>query len=191
MMEFLNNNQQTLTILHVFSMGLGLGATTVADFLFFRFLRDLKITQQEAEVLNTISKVIWVVLVLIIISGLGLYLPDAERLNDSSKFMVKLTVIGVILLNGVMLNTLIGPRLSVIFGEEVNFTKSPRWVRKLAFAGGAISMTSWYSVFILGSLRKQPYTYWEILGVYLILLLGAITISQVVEYTYGKKRDQV
>ena len=188
MMEFLANNQQTIVILHVFSMGVALGVTTVADFLFFRFLRDLKISQQESEILNTLSMIIWTVLVLIILSGLGLYLPNAESLNGSSKFMVKLTVVGIIILNGIMLNFLIGPNLTKIFGEEVNFSKSPRWVRRLAFAGGAISMTSWYSAFILGSLRKQPYSYWEILGVYLVLVAGAITMSQLVEYAYGKKR---
>jgi len=187
-MEFLANNQQTIVILHVFSMGVALGVTTVADFLFFRFLRDLKISQQESEILNTLSMIIWTVLVLIILSGLGLYLPNAESLNGSSKFMVKLTVVGIIILNGIMLNFLIGPNLTKIFGEEVNFSKSPRWVRRLAFAGGAISMTSWYSAFILGSLRKQPYSYWEILGVYLVLVAGAITMSQLVEYAYGKKR---
>ena len=89
---------------HLFGFGIGLGAVTITDILFFKFLKDFKISEFESDILHTLSQVIWFALTVIIISGLGLYLPEAQELNQSGKFLAKMAVVAVILLNGTFLN---------------------------------------------------------------------------------------
>ena len=56
-----------------------------------------------------------------------------------------------------------------------------RHARKIAFALGAVSLTSWYSVFVLGLLHFSPAPLGTLLGIYGALLLIAVSISQLVE----------
>ncbi len=164
-------------------MVLGAGGATINDCLFFRFLKDFKISKFEAGVLSALSKIIWTGLIVLIITGLGLYLQNAERLNHSPKFLVKMIVVAIILLNGIALNLFIAPRLRQIF-----FAKSHehqpgelRSFRRLAFALGAVSITSWYSALILGFLRNLSYSFSVILGVYFLAVIIGVAISQIAE----------
>ena len=60
-------------------------------------------------------------------------------------------------------------------------TVPARKFRRLAFALGGISFTSWYLAFFLGSLRKIHLVFWHALLGYGILLLAVIVGSQIME----------
>jgi uncharacterized membrane protein len=110
---------ELIAVFHVLAVTMGLGGATITDVLFFRFLRDLRISEQESEVLNVLSQVIWFGLAFLVITGIGLFLPEAEYLLSSSKFLVKMVVVSVILINGLFLNLLISPKLvPMSFGES-------------------------------------------------------------------------
>ena len=185
----LREYRAVILILHLIAAAIGLGTATITDVFFFKFLKDFKISELEASVLNALSQVIWFALALIILTGIGLYLPASERLLDSSKFLVKMIVVAIIVVNGAFLNLLISPKLvHISFGESHEHQSGElRKLRKLAFALGAISITSWYSAFILGALHKLSFSFPELLSVYLALVAVAVIGSQITEGILAKR----
>ena len=185
----LREYRAVILILHLIAAAIGLGTATITDVFFFKFLKDFKISELEASVLNALSQVIWFALALIILTGIGLYLPASERLLDSSKFLVKMIVVAIMVVNGAFLNLLISPKLvHISFGESHEHQSGElRKLRKLAFALGAISITSWYSAFILGALHKLSFSFPELLSVYLALVAVAVIGSQITEGILAKR----
>lgn len=174
-----------LLVMHLIGFALGVGGATINDVLFFRFLKDYKISQKENAVLKIMSETIWLGLLILIISGIGLYVQNMEALNESSKFLVKATVVGIITLNGAFLNLYIAPHLmKVSFKDSHTKTNPVTHFRKLAFVSGAISFVSWYTAFILGTIKSIPLSYLELFGIYLVLVIGAIIFSLFIEKIY-------
>lgn len=177
-----------IVIFHFLGVALGIGGATFADIFFFKFLKDLRISEQEADILRTLSQAIWFALAILIVTGIGLYLPEAEEFNQSAKFLVKMIVVAVIIVNGLFLNLLIAPKLvKISFGKRHKHEKGELHnMRKLAFALGAISITSWYSAFILGMTRPDM-SFPMLLAIYLVVLGTAILISQFIDKYFSKK----
>lgn len=187
--EFLIEFKQLFTTLHVLSMSVGVGSATLTDVFFFRFLRNFKISKEEAKLMNVLSAVIWTALIAAILTGAALYLSNPAGYNATPKFLAKMIIVGVILLNGLLLNFYISPRLT-----HISFMHHPtyqidyfRHFRRLAFASGAISLTSWYAALTLGSLRKLPLEFNFILALYAAALIGAVISSQLLEHRYVKR----
>lgn len=181
--EFLGEVRTSIIILHGLAAAVGVGAATVTDVLFFKFLKDLRISAEESGILKSVSQVIWLALAVLVVTGLALWLPDAERLNESSKFLVKMAIVAVIIANGALLNLWIAPNLiRISFGERhAHIPGELRHIRRLAFALGAVSITSWYSAFILGSLRGVPLGFWPLLGLYAAVAAAAVAVSQIAD----------
>lgn len=165
-------------IVHNVGFILGLGAATITDILFFRFLKDHHISEEEKNTTDTLSSVIWVGLAILIISGVALYVPSAARLAVSSKFLLKAVVIGVIVVNGVLLNMRVAPRLRSL---SLDNTLPARSFRRFAFALGGVSMTSWWLAFILGSLRSISIPFGTALVGYVGVLVVVVIGSQLAE----------
>lgn len=183
-----------ILMIHLLGFALGVGGATITDVLFYRFLSDFKISKEEDGILRIMSQVIWVGLFLAILSGIGLYLPEMATLNESSKFLVKVVIVFVITLNGAILNLLIAPRLvdmsfksTESLGNTLQVTKMLK-LRKTAFALGAISLVSWYSVFALGVMDHTSMPFLTILNYYILLVVLAVLVSQIVEKVYSKKK---
>ncbi|HSE56942.1 MAG TPA: vitamin K epoxide reductase family protein, partial [Candidatus Paceibacterota bacterium] len=165
-------------IMHNIGFILGLGAATITDILFFRFLKDHHISEDEKGTLDTLSSVIWVGLTLLVFSGLALYLPESARLNESPKFLLKAVVVGVVLVNGFLLNFKVAPYLTQLSFDRA---KAPTHLRRLAFALGGVSIVSWYTAFFLGSLRTIKVEFEHGLFIYFGLLVVSTIGSQVFE----------
>jgi uncharacterized membrane protein len=179
-----------IVIIHALAAGVGVGVTTVADIFFFKFLKDYKISEDEADTLNTLSQVLWVALGVLIFTGIGLYFGNQEVLNHSSKFLLKVFVVGIVTLNGIILNLIISPKLvAICFGEKhVHHEGELHHIRKLAFACGAISLVSWYSAFILGSIKKIALPTSTLILLYIGVLICAIIGSQIFDYFFAHKK---
>ncbi len=178
----LREYRQPIVIFHAIGAALGLGGATVADILFFKFLKDFRIAEWEADVLKKLSQIIWFALAVLVITGIGLYLPNADILNQTPKFLVKVIIVGIIILNGAFLNLYISPRLvKISFGEKHPHEKGElKKERQLAFAMGAISIVSWYSAFILG-MYDPNIGFQLLLGIYLLIVAAAVLASQILE----------
>ena len=181
--NLLSANRTIIMIIHGIGAAIGLGGATISDFFFFRFLKDLRISEWEADVLKSLSQVIWLALVILVVTGIAIYLPEAQIYNESSKFLAKVFIVFVIIINGLLLNLFISPRLVQISfqGRHSHKEGELRSLRRFAFALGAVSIVSWYSAFALGMLKSLPFTIWGILGIYLVLIALAIIVSQIIE----------
>ncbi len=187
---FLVDYRSVILIAHVLAMALGLGAATLSDVFFFRFLKDARISQQESDVLSILSEFIWLALGLIVISGLMLFLPESSAYLATPKFLAKMFIVGVIIVNGAFLNLYIAPKLvKISFGERHHHKEGELGrARRLALALGPISIVSWYSAFILGSLSADsPLAFWEFLKIYALLLVIGVTIGQFVDNRMSKR----
>jgi hypothetical protein len=171
-------------IVHNIGFILGVGAATITDIFFFRSLRDNTISQEEKETMDTFSTIIWAGLGILIVSGIAMYLPEQLRLAVSAKFLLKLVVVGVIIINGIFLNMIVSPHMRrLTFSGEV----PARRFRRLAFALGGISFTSWYVAFFLGSLRKIHIAFIPAVLGYGVLLVGVVVGSQIMERYITRK----
>lgn len=179
-MEFFISHRPIYVFLHALFAAIGLGAVIVTDTLFFKFLKDFKINKKEDETLRTISGVVWVIIVLLFVTGAFLFLSSPEGYLIKSKFLAKLVVFVVIVINGAVLNWIITPHLrKIVFGPVVIEPSAKlRFIRRIAFASGGVSLLSWLVVFLLGSLRSIPFSLGEALGIYAALLIIVVSGSQ-------------
>lgn len=190
-LPFLVEYRSVILVLHVLAMALGLGAATLTDIFFFKFLKDSRISEEEAKMLSTLSESIWLALGMAIITGVALFMPDVASYVGIPKFLAKVVVVFVIVLNGAFLNLYIAPKLVKISFAEPHHHKEGELghARRFAFALGPISVVSWYSAFILGSLpASTPFSFWTFLKMYLLLLIVAVTIGQFVENRLAHRR---
>lgn len=182
--EILSESRVLWVIAHNIGFILGLGGATITDVFFFRFLKDNKISIDEKGTMDTLSSVIWFGLAILIITGIMLYLPEQARLNESPKFLLKVVVVGVVLINGLLLNLLVAPKLHMLSFEN---TIPARRFRRLAFALGGVSIVSWYSAFVLGSIRSIETTLGIGLIGYFALVACAVIGSQIYEALITRK----
>jgi hypothetical protein len=173
-------------IIHNLGFILGVGAATMSDIFFFKFLKDNKVSQEEKETMDTLSAVIWAGLGVLIVSGIAMYLPEQIRLAVSAKFLLKLVVVSVIIINGILLNMIVAPNMRRLsFGGAV----PERRFRRLAFALGGVSFTSWYLAFFLGSLRTINISFIPAIVFYVLLIVFVIIGSQIFERYITKKHQ--
>lgn len=186
---FFQESRKVYLGLHIIAIALGLGGATFNDIFFFKFLKDFQIDEQEAGILHTFSEIIWLSIGLFIVSGIALYIPNSQILMETPKFLVKLISFTVVVINGFYFNLLIGPRLTETFiGKQSLEHHQINYYRKFAFAQGAISMISWYTTFILGLVDKKiPFSFIQILGTYIFLLIGGVIVSQIMEILYARR----
>lgn len=181
---FLLEYKMIIVILHALSAALGVGTVLVTDVFFMKFLKDYKISVSESDVLDTLSQIVWFALGMLILTGVALYIPTAAEYLAKTKFIAKVFIVGVIAVNGVLLNLLVAPKLvKISFGEEsVDHPGELHHLRKMAFAFGGVSIVSWLATFVLGSVRSIPLSVGAILGIYILLVLAAVIGSQIFDY---------
>ncbi len=186
-------NVDFLALFHVFSLIIGLGGATFSDLLLFHFLKDLKVNEKEAEIMEFMGKMVFIGVGLAAVSGGLLFSTDTAKYLASSKFPAKMVIFGVIFLNGVALHKYMMPRLlHVVFSNEPS-SKDSLTIRRRAFIFGAISVVSWYSAFFLGFVKSTVLSVSQILLCYLALLVvaiaGSLTVERILEQA-GKKGTQ-
>ena len=166
---------QLILSIHIVGVVIGFGGAIITDLLFLKFAKDGKIVASESIVLSTMSKIIWIGILIIVISGLFILLSDIERYTHSAKFLLKMLVVWIIVINGLILNFVITPKLpNVNFGKINPSEDKTRSIRKLVSVAGAISATSWWTVFILGMLRFSPAPFLFLLTCYILVLTSAV-----------------
>lgn len=169
--------QPALITIHLIGVAMGVGGAITTDATFLRSIWDRTITKGQLQLIEIISKVVVSGLVLLILSGLSLVAlnPAYLSLSDGSQlFWVKMTIVGILTLNGVVFHKRILPILQRhqdknLASEEV---RSKLWL--LASTGG-LSGVSWFTVLILGKfMQVTDFSYLFIMNAYLLVVMGAI-----------------
>ncbi len=168
---------------HLIGFALGVGGATVSDILFFQALRRKLLSEERFALLMTISKIVWVGLGILIASGAALFWliyneMHALPLIHSPRWQAKLTLVAIVLLNGLFFKFSIFPKLKALAGQQLSINNIGPIVGKLALSG-TLSIASWYSILILSLLpRTVRPPYWEFMGIYLIIVIVGILVSR-------------
>ncbi len=186
--NLLNSWQPLIVFVYLIGLALGVGGATFGNVFFLKFLKDLKISHEEAPILQTVSQVLWFGLGLVVIGGVGLYFVTAATASQADQIMAAV-VTGVIVINGAFLNLKVMPHLvRISFGDDPQKTPQQELQRerKIAFGLSAISLVSWYVLLVLTA-WTTPFSLAGMLLAYLALLVMAVVASQILERYYGKK----
>lgn len=175
-----NISEYTLTM-HLLGMVFGAGGTFILDLLIFHFLWNYKINKQEAVIMHLISQLIIIGLIFIIISGITLYLTDQQTYLSSSRFLMKMTAVFALTVNGLVLNFSVMPEIEKLSMEAENQKKNQSLKRR-AFGVGAVSMISWLTAFLFAMIKDlDQSSYLSMFIPYLILLAIGISLSQIMK----------
>lgn len=184
-MKFLQDIYPILLTLHLLTMAIGLGGATVSDILFFKFLKDFRISNKEGEVLDVLKDVILTAMFFIALTGILLFVAN-PALIESPAFLVKGIAAAVLIINGICLHSFIAPYL-IKLDFKAHSSMQRSWYR-LAFALGAISVCTWYSVLLIAGLKSiLPQSFGLLFSVYLCALVIAISVSQFAEGLLRKR----
>lgn len=161
---------------HLLGIAFGAGGAFVSDLLFLKAVRDNKITKTEMGFIELGGYCVTVGLIVLIISGALLFSLDPDKYLASSKFLVKMTVVTVLIANGFLLHAVHIPRMKKRLNESLTAHRSTHW--KFALIGsGVLSAVSWVSAIILGAFKSIPYGYESILGVYVALVILTTVVA--------------
>jgi len=170
------------------SFAIGIGGTTMTAVLFFRFLKDFRISGFETNVIKTISQVIWFSLAVLILTEFALYLPIAEELIASPRFLAKILAIITIIISGVIINLLIIPLLAAISFKDDKSKSTGIFVRlrRITFGLGAVNLVSWYFAFVLDAIPTLSIAFPPLITTYAVLLVLSVAGSQAIEKRISK-----
>lgn len=176
--NFLSEYKVILTIIHILGVVVGMGTALVSDFLFSFYSHNKKLSHSETYTLKILSTIVWFGLIIITVSGVGLFLSDIETYIVSTKFLAKMSILAILVLNGFILNRYIS---KVMMKRGFLSYHKYTGLRKLAFACGSISIISWLSVLSLGVTSKIHLSYPALIELYGVVVVGGIIIALIVE----------
>lgn len=169
--------REILTIGHLLGIVLGMGSAFVTDFIFLNSVTDSKLSRTEIKTVKLTSRLVWVGLALAVIFGILLFLMNPDRYLASDKFLTKMTIVGIIILNGAIFHFFHIPRMVRHTGEHLpssdEFSRNSRWL----MVSGAISSVSWICAFIFASMRNAKLEYYQMIGAYALVLVVATSIA--------------
>ena len=148
-------------VIHLFGVAFGAGGAFISDLAFFKSIKDKKISRVEFGFLKMTSQATWFGLILLLISGAGLFAMNPEVLSSSGKFLVKMTIVAILLINGVLFQYVHIPFIGKHIGEVLSKVRKPNSMRNtpLLIISGVVSVSSWASAIILGALNSIPLSY--------------------------------
>ena len=173
------SSQTVLLALHLIGLAFGIGASTILDLRTLRLLYGRPVSEQDLAFAEVLSTFVRIGLLLLLISGLGLllrlWLSDPALLANP-KLHAKLTIVGMLTLNGFLIETIALPLLRRQCGRPL-FEGVCYRTQVAVLAMGVVSATSWYLPFLLGIARELNFgpSALTILSAYLALIcLGVV-----------------
>lgn len=172
---------------HVLAVVVGMGSALFSDALFNRFIADFKIDKLEHHLFSVLSKIIWISLFVMLVSGTAIFMSDVASYSGSDKFLAKMTVVLLIILNGFFFKICIDPSLRKIDFSDTNKQHKYVKLRRLSFAFGAVSVVSWLFACGLALYKGSHFSYSTIMLVYTGLVAVGVLCSQILERVIVKR----
>ena len=180
-----------LVILHLIGMSFGVVGASISDMLFFKAIKDGVIDKREFAIFQFFGKIIWAGLFIAVVSGIGFLVwyvaqditvaGSGDAKIDNPKIWAKVTIVGIIALNGLVLHRRILPLLRDSVGKPLVKTDIMKHLT-LVLTSGAVSITSWWSAFMIGAWSGLNFTLssWALLALYAVIVCCAIGIANIV-----------
>ncbi len=183
--NFFVENKTIFIVLHILSVVIGMGSALISDFFFNFYSRDKNLSKEEIGSLELLSKIVWVSLVFIILSGVALFFSDPQKYMDSNKFISKMFIMVVLLVNGLFLSKFIAPHFT---DKGLLKFKNKRSIRQVAFICGSISLISWIVVCVLGVLKSISLHFSQFILYYIFTIIFSGIIALVLEKIIFSKK---
>jgi hypothetical protein len=172
------DHMTALLIVHLIGMAFGIGASVVGDYIMMQAILKNKITEAQVEQFKLIGTVVTVGLCLLLLSGIGFltsYVINSPELLANPKLWAKLTIVVILAFNGTVLHQVVIPFLQTRTDSPF-LTGKVRSKAHVMMTAGAVSVTSWYSVLLLGAWSGLNFqaSYTTIFGTYCVILALAI-----------------
>lgn len=161
-------------IIHLFGVAIGAGGSFMSDVLFISTTKDRVLNKTELGILKLGSLFVWIGLFLLIVSGALLFSLNPEAYMQSDKFILKMIIVLIIAINGIIFHVVHTPRLVMLEGKRLSMSSRFKKFSKGMYCSGAISVVSWISALVLGSLRSIPVNVVIGFSIYLFIVLIAI-----------------
>jgi hypothetical protein len=145
-------------------------------------VRDGQLAPVEFGFMELGGKIVWVGLVVLILSGSLLFWLNPEGYLASSKFQVKMTIVAIIIINGLVLHLKVLPKFRAAIKEGNMPIGEFIGVHPFVLIVGVVSVVSWSSVIILGALRSIPYSYWLALFMYVCVVAVGTVIALLLKF---------
>ena len=131
---------------HLLSAGLGFGASVVGVIMLWKFVKDLKMSGFEADILRILTQVIWFAIFILILSGFGLYFSD----EGISNVLYKSAISAVLVLISAVLNLAILPKMIKKTLLFVNDGENPvsSFTAKTSLVFNFLAVFIWFCVLI-------------------------------------------
>ena len=131
---------------HLLSAGLGFGASVVGAIMLGKFVKDFKMSDFEADILRTLTQVIWFAIFILILSGFGLYFSD----EGISNVLYKSAISAVLVLISAVLNLAILPKMIKKTLLFINDGENPvsSFTAKVSLAFNFLAVFIWLCVLI-------------------------------------------
>lgn len=182
MTDFFFEYKTVFQLVHLLGVVIALSGAVLSDTAFFDYSSDSKITGEEISRLRKQSWMVILGLVIIILSGICIFLSDVPRYTHSPKFLAKMTIVAILLINGFILHNRHLPYLVRTVGVDFNTLKSFPRRRVELVVTGAVSNASWVSALALGTIPSLPFDYFTIMSVYIsflcVTILGTLLLRK-------------
>lgn len=183
-LPLIEHSAASFEAIRLFGLAIGLGAATVANVFFIKFLRDFRISHAEDSVVRTIAQIVWLGLAIVVLTDIALFIPHPDLLITNSFLAVHILMLCVLIINSATLNLFLEPKMvRISFGaEHPHHAGELQKMRKTAYALIGVSLASWYAMFAVAITQEQLELSTTALGgVYLGLLVIAAVASQLFE----------
>ena len=165
------NYHNFLIFFHILGVAVGFGGVVMSDYVFLSSMRVGKIIKERFEFLKESSRIVWIGVLLMVISGALLFFEFPDRYLASGKFLAKMTLVAILIINGAFFHWYHLPRLRRYLDTDLATLPELKKHFPTLLASGAVSSVSWLGALLLGVLGRSPYTYWQIIGTYLLILV--------------------
>lgn len=172
---FLGGIEPLLIAVQSLGYVLGMGGASAAVFLFLKFLDDIDIDIQEADVIRRISEMVWLGLGLILASEFARYIAFPELLVESGTFLIEIVALVIVFIAGAVLMVLCAPFLDVLPFEHKEGVSPLETLRKATLTTGAVALSSWYVAFAMNYIPE--YSFMTLAVVYILVVAVGILIS--------------
>jgi len=167
-------------MIHIMGAILGMGGATIIDYLHLRGLGSHKLEKKLLSVYPMIGNIINVGMGILIVTGIWLLWVNTQIL-ENPLFILKLCLVGILLINGVLLNIYVFPLVKKNIQKEHPQKPTKKLILKTSVLG-SISIITWYTVFTMWYLR----TYVSVKSV-IITYIILIILSCIVSYKFQTK----
>lgn len=172
-------------IVHLLGVALGAGGAFVTDAMYFMIVKDRVVTKSEICFLHLGSRIVWLGIIILVVSGLLIFALNTGKYLDSTKFIAKMAIVIVLIINGLIFHFWHLPFIESALGRKLSSANKQFKSRSVwLYVSGAVSVISWLATIVLGGLRSVPMSALHIMGIYGAVLAVAISIALLMRHRY-------